>query len=180
MENSISIPVQPIEQCGACRAKILNDDIYCANCGYPIRGSVQEQQDFVLKRDMAEIDMAGFNKRLKKAGNTLYYLAFFFVFSGVVTFFVRKNDPEVLGVVIPLLILATVFLALGWYSRKRPLASIVSGLCLYVIALLLMFINNPASIAYGLLFKIIIIGYLIKGIKSAIEIEKIKKEHNLA
>jgi hypothetical protein len=77
------------------------------------------------------------------------------------------------------LILAFVFLALGGYAHKKPLACIVSGLCLYVIVIILNAIADPATIARGALVKILIIGYLVKGIKSAIEIEKIKKEHNI-
>jgi len=82
--------------------------------------------------------------------------------------------------VIPNLVLAVVFLALGGYTHKKPLACIISGLSLYIIVLILFFIDNPASLAYGVIVKIVIIGYMIKGIKSAIEIEKIKKEHNIA
>jgi len=77
--------------------------------------------------------------------------------------------------VIPNLVLAVVFLALGGYTHKKPLACIISGLSLYIIVLILFFIDNPASLAYGVIVKIVIIG-----IKSAIEIEKIKKEHNIA
>jgi hypothetical protein len=86
----------------------------------------------------------------------------------------------VLAYVLPNLILAILFLALAGYSRKKPLVCLVCGLCLYVIVQVLMLIDDPARIAYGIIFKIAIIGYMINGIKSAIEIEKIKKENNIA
>jgi hypothetical protein len=180
MENSLTVSATPVEECFACYAKVSNDDFFCPNCGYPLKGSGQEQSDFILKRNYADIDIASFNKRLKSAANTLYYLAGSFIFIGILLFFLKKDDPDVLALVLPNLILAIVFLALGGYTKKKPLASIVSGLCLYVIVLIMIFINNPASIAYGIIVKIIILGYLIKGVKSAIEIEKIKKEHNIA
>jgi hypothetical protein len=180
MENSLSASIAPIEQCAACNVQVLNNDEYCCNCGYPLKGAEQDQKDFILKKDFARVDVAEFNKRINKAGNYLYYLAFFFTFSSIITFFARRNDPELLGMIVPLLVLAVVFLGLGWYSKQKPLACIISGLALYIIALLLIYINNPSRIASGILFKIIIIGYLIKGIKSAIEIEKVKKEHNIA
>ncbi|MFI5139239.1 MAG: hypothetical protein ACHQIM_15555 [Sphingobacteriales bacterium] len=142
MENSLSASITPIEQCAACNVQVLNDDEYCSNCGYPLKGAEQEQKDFILKKDFANIDIAGFDKRIKKAGNTLYYLAFFFIFGGVIVFFLKKNSPDVLAMILPNLILTVVFLVLGWYSRKKPLACIVSGLCLYIITLLLIYINN--------------------------------------
>jgi hypothetical protein len=180
MENSLATFATPVEECHACYVKVSNDDFFCPNCGYPIKGTEKDQKDFVLKREMAGIDLESFNLLLKKAANTLYYLAALFVFYAIVTYFLKKNDPYVLAMVIPNLVLAVVFLALGGYTRKKPLACIVSGLSLYIIVLILFFIDNPASLAYGVIVKIAIIGYMIKGIRSAIEIEKIKKEHNIA
>jgi len=180
MENSIPITLHPDECCAACDTAVLNDDIYCNNCGYPLKGSEQEQKSFILKREWAGIDIASFSKRLKSAANKLYYLAGVFVLYGIIVFFLKKDEEDVLAYVLPNLILAVMFFALGGYSMKKPLACMVSGLCLYAIVLILNFIANPAKIASGIIFKIVIIGYLIKGIKSAIEIEKIKKEHNIA
>jgi hypothetical protein len=179
MEDSLSISALPVE-CHACYAKGTADDVYCTNCGYPLKGTEQEQRNFILQKSFVTIDLATFKERLQKAANTLYYLAGVFVFYGIITFFIRKDDPDVLALVLPNLILAVLFLALGGYTNKKPLACIISGLCLYVIVQILNFIGNPASIAFGIIFKILIIGYMIKGIKSAIEIERIKKENNIA
>jgi len=180
MENSLPTSNDPVNQCAACYKTVSNDDVYCINCGYPLKGSEKDQKYFIQKRDFAEIDMVSFNKQLKNAANTLYYLAGVFVFYGIIIFFLKKDDPDVLAMVIPNLILAIVFLALGGYTHKKPLACIVSGLCLYVIVQILFIIDNPTNLAYGIIVKIIIIGYMIKGIKGAIEIEKIKKEYNIA
>jgi hypothetical protein len=180
METIIPVPAQSQEHCAACYSAVADTDVYCTNCGYPLKGSEKEQSDFILKKDIAGIDIASYNKRLKAAANSLYYLAGLFMVISIIVFFVRKDDPDVIGLVIPYLILAFIFLALGGYTHKKPLACIVSGLSLYVIEIVINAIDNPATIISGIILKIVIIGYLVRGIRSAIKIEKIKKENNIA
>jgi hypothetical protein len=124
--------------------------------------------------------MFNYNKTLKQAGTTLYFLAGVFILSGLVYFFMHKDEEDVVAVVITDLIMAAMFLVLGAYSKKKPLACLISGLSLYVIVQLLNAIVDPISIARGIIIKIVIIGYMIKGIKSAMEIEKIRKEKHIA
>ena len=180
METTIPVPAQSQAHCAACYKAVADIDVYCTNCGYPLKGQEQEQNDFILKKEIAGIDIASYNKRLKAAANSLYYLAGLFMVIGIIVVFFKKDDPDVLGLAIPELILAVVFLALGGYTHKKPLACIISGLSLYIIVLVVNAIDNPSTIVSGVLLKIVIIGYLVKGIRSAIEIEKIKKENNIA
>jgi len=180
MENVIPAEAKADEFCYACASKVVNDDVYCTSCGYPLKGSEFDQRTFMARQQNVHIDMAEFNQKIRRAGNTLYYLAGLFVVFALVSFAVNKDNPNVLGIVIPLFILAALFLALGAYSRKKPLACLVSGLALYIIVQVLLAISNPINLASGIIWKILIIGYLINGIKSAIEIEKIKKENNIA
>ncbi|SDD28295.1 hypothetical protein SAMN05216464_101294 [Mucilaginibacter pineti] len=180
MENTITTPAQPTELCNYCSTKIENDDSFCTNCGYPIKGTDFEQRSFVAARNNIDIDMNEFNKTLKSATMSLYYLAGIFVISGLISFFMNKDNADVLAIVLPNFILAILFLVLGSFSRKKTLACLVSGLSLYIIVQVLNAIADPVSIGRGIIMKIIIIGYLINGIKSAINIEKIKKENNIA
>ena len=180
MENVIPTPAQSPEYCKSCAAQVVNDDAFCTNCGYPLKGTEKDQRYFIAERSNVMIDMAEFNNKIRKAGNSLYYLSGLFLLIAIISFFVNEDSPEVLGTVIPLVILAAVFLVLGSYSRKKPLACLVSGLCLYVIVQVLMIVNDPATVARGIIWKIAIIAYMITGIKSAIELEKLKKEHNIA
>ena len=96
-------------------------------------------------------------------------------------FFQVKDEPDVLSYILPNIILAIVFLALGGYTHKKPLACIVSGLVLYVIIQIMDIVNDPQSFAslITIIVKIAIILYLVKGIQSAIEIDRIKKQNNI-
>ncbi|MBK0381124.1 hypothetical protein [Mucilaginibacter segetis] len=178
MENIIPAEAA-IEKCDACFTDVVADDVYCTNCGYPLKGSDFEQRSFIANRDVIDIDMNDFNNKIKSARNSLYYLAGVFMFVGVINFFIKKDDPDILAYVLVYVILAALFLALGGYSQKKPLACIVSGLCLYTIVQVLAIIDNPANLVSGIIVKIVIIGYMIKGIKSALELERFKKENNI-
>ena len=180
MENAIPEPAQPAGYCKACAAQVVNDDAFCTSCGYPLKGTEKDQRYFMAERSNVMIDMAEFNNKIRRAGNSLYYLSGVFVLIALINYFRNQNDPLVLGFVIPLMILAVLFLVLGYYSRKKPLACLISGLCLYIIVQVLLIVSNPANLAAGIIWKIFIIGYLVNGVRSAIEIEKLKKEHNIA
>lgn len=180
MEDLNSVSAKSNEPCPSCNTSVTDTEVFCTNCGYPLKGTDFEQRSFIADKEVLNIDLDSFGAELRKARNTLYYLAGLFVVIGLVNFFIKKDDPEVLAYVIPYIVLAILFFALGGYSMKKPLACLVSGLCLYVIVQVLNVIDNPVNLARGIIIKIAIIAYLIKGIKSAIEIERIKKENNIA
>jgi hypothetical protein len=113
MEDPISQPAPAVDQCAACDAQILTDDAFCTGCGYPIKGTEKDQKYFMLKREMADIDMNSFNKRLKNAAHSLYYLAGIFVVSGGIFYLLKKDEPDAFSVLITNLVLAFIFLALG-------------------------------------------------------------------
>lgn len=180
MENSIAITGEATEKCAACYTNVIADDVYCANCGYPLKGSEFDQRSFIAGREATSLDLADYNKKIRSAGNSLYYLAGVFLLSAIVIFFTNQDAPEVLGNTLPVLILAILFVALGGYTSKKPLACIICGLSLYIIVQVLAIIGDPTIAFRGIIFKIVIIGYLIKGIKTALDLERFKKENNIA
>jgi hypothetical protein len=181
MEDPFYFAPPPIVRCEACFVVVGIDDVYCANCRYPLKGTVAEKSTFLEKQNKADFDLVAFKKRINKAGNTLFYLSGLFILAAVVNFFSMKADPDVLAVVIPDIVLAVLFLLLGEYSKKKNLACFISGLSLFVIVQILEVLDDPAMVdLYYIVFVIIVVLFLIRGIKSAIGMEKIKKEHNIA
>jgi len=176
MEN---VPSDSIVRCEGCYKEAAIDDAYCTACGYPIKGTPLQQKIFVSRQIKAEFDVVKFKRRVSKAGSTLYYLAGIFILGACLSFFSKKDDPNVLAIVLPEVILAVLFLVLADYSKKKTLACFISGLCLFVITELLgIAAGTQISLLYMILV-IVIIGFLVLGIKSAIEIERIKKENNI-
>ena len=175
-------PRDPIHLCDKCYTQVDPDDQFCNSCGYPLKGTKEEKENFRPIPVKPGLNRKEYEKWLTDAANTLYYLTGAFVLGGVILFYKVKDEPDVLGYVLPNIILAIVFLALGGYAHKNPLACIISGLVLYIIIQIIDIIADPVSFAspVTIAIKIAIIAFLVKGIKSAIEGEKLRKDNNLA
>jgi len=180
MDNTAAQP-NKISLCESCYTKVEPEDRFCNSCGYPLKGTEDEKRNFRPTLTDPILNMRDYANRLQNAANTLYYLTGVFVLSALILFFQTKDQADGLTDVILNIILAMIFLALGGYTHKKPLACIISGLALYIIIQVLNIIIDPVSFASPivLIVKIVIIGFLIKGIRSAIEIERIRKENNL-
>jgi len=175
MEDHLSIPANDSVFCKSCYEKVNNADAFCDNCGYPLKGTPEEQNIFISDRTYKEIDLEDYNKQIKKAGMTLYLIAAFTLLWGVILYATSKETAILIGSVI----ISVIFVSLGFWSRKKPLAAIISGAALYAILIILSAIDNPLSILSGIIWKILIIGAFIRGIKAAIDAEKVKKELNI-
>jgi len=183
--NTMDITTNPADGtalCNSCFTKVEMEDQFCNHCGYPLKGTEQEKANFKATPVAHALNRRDYEKRLQNATNTLYYLTGVFVLGGMILFFQNKDESDVLRYVLPNLILAIVFLVLGGYTHKKPLACIISGFVLYIIIQILTIISYPESFVSPIVIivKIVIIGYLVKGIKSAIEVDRMKEGNNIA
>ncbi|MBW4889504.1 hypothetical protein KXQ82_07250 [Mucilaginibacter sp. HMF5004] len=179
MNDDLSIQTNEAALCGACYHTINDADAFCDSCGYPVKGTLEQQQAFVDNKMVKEIDLEDYNAKIKNAGNKLFWVAGIFAISGFALYATGNNAEEKTNTLIGCLIISLIFVALGAWSRKKPLAALISGAALYGIVLILGAIENPLSIISGIIWKVIIIGAFIKGIKAAIEADKLKKELNI-
>lgn len=165
--------------CACCATPFAEADIYCNSCGFPLKGTEEEQRGFIDNRTIKEIDLADFHKNIKSATNSLYWVAGLFALGGIIGGFMLQDKSEIVGHLIVYVILIAIFLALAVWGKQKPLPALISGLSLYVFVQVANAILEPASILSGIIVKIIIIAMLIKGIKAALEADKIKKEFNI-
>jgi len=174
-------PRNPISLCDKCYTQVDPDDQFCNSCGFPLKGTKEEKEKFRPIPVKPKLNRREYEKRIKDATNTLYYLAGVLVFWDIILFFAVKDDPDVLSYVIPDVILAIVFLTLGGYAHNNPFTCIISGIVLYIIIQIMNIVSDPSSFASPITIavKTGIIAFLIKGIKSAIEGEKLRKDNNL-
>ncbi len=150
-----------------------------------VKGSEQEQNNFIYNRNSKEIDLEDANKKIKK--RPLAYLILgcwrYSTNQFYILFCHKVQDAAVnlLTCLVTNLIikLSYIYSFLACVEPEKPMAAIISGFALYVIILLLNAFTDPATIVSGIIIKIFFIGCFIKGIKSAIEAEKIKKELNI-
>src|SRR5205807_636257 len=80
----------------------------------------------------------------------------------------RQLAWEPWGALIVNLILAAIMLALSLWARRSPLPAVLVATATYAVVIAAAAISNPATLGQGLLMKIIIIAFLIKGIKAAL------------
>jgi hypothetical protein len=165
--------------CAACSKKVNDEDAFCDACGYPLKGTEKEQDYFMSVRSSREIDLDDAYKKIKRAGNVLYWIAGVSVIVGLIGYFANKDDSARTALLIVNVVLAIIYAGLGLWSQKKPLTSIISGFSLYAMMVLINAIANPITIFSGIFFKIFFVGCFIKGVKSALEVDKIKKELNI-
>jgi hypothetical protein len=178
MEDSTALSAPIAERCYACSAEVVNDDVFCVKCGYPLQGTEQEQRYFLAGREAKEIDLSAANKKIRRASIALYVVAGLTAVFGVALAAMNKNPDARNSLIITNLILAAIYGGLGFWCNRKPLAAIIAGSALYALILILNAIINPLTIVSGIIFKIVIIGFFVRGIKAAIEAEKLKKELN--
>ncbi|MFW0715481.1 hypothetical protein [Pedobacter sp. N23S346] len=168
-----------VNNCNCCYKTFSHADIFCNSCGYPLQGTEQEQKTFIAIRNNQEIDLAELDRQVKSARNSLYWIGGVIGLWTLIGFFTSENADDAFSLLIINIILVGGFCALGVWSKTKPAAALISGLSLYIIIQVLNAIVSPMTIFSGIIFKIIIIGYLIKGIKAVLESEKIKKDLNI-
>ncbi len=119
-------------------------------------------------------------KKVRRGTTTLFVLAaIFFVFGFI--YYGMNQGGELAGALLwTNLILGVVFIALGFWSKNNPLAAQISGLVLFVLVQLLAIFEDPSNIVKGIIMKVVVIVFLIRGIVSAMEAEKFRKAHNIS
>ncbi len=165
--------------CRCCNANVTQADQFCQQCGYPLHGSVEQQDQYIYNRNFKHLELNQHHRKIDNAGITLYVLAGIFFVWGLVYFFMNSDNDAGTQLLITNAVLAVLFLLLGFWSKQKPVAVLISGIVLYGLVIIINVIEDPVSLVKGVIMKIIIIGYLIKGLTAAFEAEKIKRQHNI-
>lgn len=165
--------------CNGCMAEYAPLDAFCNTCGFPIQGTEREQELHHSERSVKEIELIDLEEKVENARKSLFWVAGLCGISFLFTAFKGSSGADQTADMIVTLILIAAFLGLGLLAKRKASTALISGLSLYVILNLLIAIVDPISIFSGIIVKIIIIGYLIKGIKAVIEADNLKKELNI-
>ena len=174
-------PILSSARCTSCDSPVNEQDQFCINCGFPLKGTDEAQNQFLSNKRYKQHELKELSRKTRNAQTTLFVLSgLFFVIGVIYYFFIGGQSDLAFVALVTNLILSAVFLALGGWSKNKPIAAIISGLVLYIIVQLISIVNDPVNIGKGIIVKIVVIGYLVKGLQSAMEVEKIKKEYNIS
>ncbi len=149
--------------CSQCATEIALETKFCTNCGFPEHGDEKEKAVFHANRVIKKNEIIEDRKRINSARNTLYWMAGISFVFGLFYFF-QSQDTVAL---IVQAILSGIYLILAYWSQKKPFAALLSGLLLYVTIIAILAIADPRTIFSGIIFKIVIIVFLSKGMYSA-------------
>ncbi len=149
--------------CSQCNALMEVQNVFCPECGFPENGTQEERSKFYAQKIMKKNEHMDADKKIKSARNVLFILSAIIFLFGIVTYLIDEDIATLLTSVI----LSIIYLGLGFWSSKKPLAAILLALLLYLTTIIISTILEPENFIRGIIFKVIIIVYLGKGVYSA-------------
>lgn len=162
MENTSSLNENA---CSFCKKSIEQDVIFCPHCGHPENGTEKERAQFFAKRAMNKNKAIDTKDKISFARNTLFVLAGIMVLFGIIIYG-STNSVLDLGIN---LFFAFIYLVLAFWSEQKPFVALLIGLFLYITLIVINAIIDPVTLVRGIIWKVLIISYLGKGIYSALE-----------
>lgn len=112
-------------------------------------------------------------KSVNKGRIALFIIAGLYVLAGFVEGFVTNGGVLIAGIID--WIVAAMFVGVGIWSYYRPFLAFIVGLSLYAFLVLLIAYFDPSTLWRGIIWKVLIVTYLIYGIQSARGIQRAKK-----
>ncbi len=162
---------ETIPTCPKCNQSIAETDVYCQSCSYPLKGTEQEQREHGIKQWENDFNRQDSEKKLKSGTTTLYVVAGFMVFSGLIIYALTKDNATLIAG----FILAGIYAGLGYASKKYPFPCILIGLILFILVIILdivgsMIEGKPEGAFSGIIVKILVLIYLSRALRGAYSI----------
>jgi hypothetical protein len=133
-----------------------------------------DKQDTIFNEE--EFLNTGYDKPVRQARNTLFVVAGIQFVFGLISIYSMEDDVAVKWVTFGVVVfISALFVGLALWTKKKPYTAILTGLIIYCLLLLIDLFYQPSSIIKGLIMKIIIIVYLVKGLSNAKETQQIQK-----
>ncbi|OJJ18777.1 hypothetical protein BKI52_24705 [marine bacterium AO1-C] len=162
----------PTEKCPHCHETTLVLDNKCTNCGFPIKGSKEEQQLFLDKTEAIQKRVSETQSYIKWAVGLLYFIGMLYIF-----IFLRLNlsiETKLSGT-----LLGVPYIALGLIaSRFKPhlIFLVALGFYLFTELVLMSWITLPITLFNQIWAKLIVVGMLVIGSIAAYYSETLKKK----
>jgi hypothetical protein len=154
MENSVI----PRMKCYCCKSDCNESDSFCGTCGYPLKGTQEEQKKFSVNYSANRYEKEIILKQVRDARIVLFVIAAFTVIQGFIQYYKQASGM----LLIISLIMAGIYTGLAFWARYKAFAAIFTGLLIYLSIIILNAVFVPMSILSGIILKIIFIGAFIK------------------
>lgn len=167
MEEEIEKVDVPL--CKCCKEPYTLGDEFCNNCGFPFNGSEKEQGQHIGKFLVGINNETEGQRSVKRTRNALFIIAGLLMVGGLMT---SEQGNEGAIIIVGNTVLAVIFLFIAMWSDKSPFNAYLTGLIIFLAAQVIGLVISPVSIFSGLIFKIIIMAFLISGIGGAASSKK--------
>jgi len=134
----------------------------------------EQNEESIFSAD--EFSLKGYDKHIRQARNAIFTVAGLLLVNVAILYNTVPAGYEYIW--LDFLIwgaFITGFIFLGFYTKKKPYYAIVGALCLYAAFIILNAVFDLSTLYKGVLFKIIIIVILVKGINDAKEAQELQK-----
>jgi hypothetical protein len=124
----------------------------------------------------SDFSMEGYDKHIRNARIILFILAGIFLLGlfSVIPFDANPLKLVMAGIMV---LFAAAYIALAFWTKKKPYTAILTALILYISLQVLSFLLQPASIFQGWILKIIIILLLLLGLRNAKESQRLMEAY---
>lgn len=167
-----------ISHCPHCSAELGDKETkFCQSCGYPARGSSQEQSNFKRKIQLQKEVLADAQKKVKRVSLMLYILGGINLVVGIFLLNMElgfDSEMKILGWAT--LINAAVLIACGLWVKKKPVTGVLVAFSFYLVIQIAGAVIDPSTIFQGIILKIIILAIFIRGLKSAYDYKEYQKK----
>jgi hypothetical membrane protein len=124
----------------------------------------------------SEFSMEGYDKHIRNARVMLFVLAGLFLLS-LVSLTPFDDNPLKLVMAGIIILFAAAYVALAFWTKKKPYSAILTALILFISLEVLSFLLQPASIFQGWILKIIVILLLLLGLRNAKESQQMMEAY---
>jgi len=164
--------------CFICKKADLNsENKYCYDCGFPQMGEQEEQKAFYRDHLAKQVEFNEAVKNTKGVQSILFIASGLSVLSALILTALAESDKAFTffgGIA-----MAGIFCGLGFWAKEKPLAASVTGVSIYLTAILISVIVTISEGGRGIgvgIMDVIIVVALFKGIFGALKAERFKKE----
>lgn len=137
----------------------------------------EDEREKAIQKSHVQILKSDTEKSINKGRMALFIVAGLYIIVGVYEGLIMDFHVIEFGIID--WVVSAIFIGLGLWSYKKPSLALIIGLGVYVALILVLAFVDPVTIVKGILWKALIIYYLITSIITAREVEakiKIKQD----
>ena len=144
----------------------------------PAEITPEENAQTIFSED--EFSMQGYDKHIRQARNACFAAAILLLINVIILAATVPSEYEYLW--FDLLLwggFIVAFVLLGLWTKKKPYYAIISALVLYAGFIILNAVIDISSLYKGIIFKAVVIVFLVKGLKDAKAAQEMKEQFNV-